>query len=64
MEQRRRDMLFRLGGGFGAAALSQLLPGDLFAAPGVKSAGAEAAALSGEGEERHLPFYAWRRKPR
>ena len=30
MEQRRRDILFRLGGGFGAAALSQMLPADLF----------------------------------
>jgi hypothetical protein len=33
VDQRRRDILFRLGGGFGAAALSQLLPANLFAGP-------------------------------
>ena len=31
MDQRRRDILFRLGSGFGAAALSQMLPANLFA---------------------------------
>ncbi|HYP13040.1 MAG TPA: DUF1501 domain-containing protein [Bryobacteraceae bacterium] len=31
MDQRRRDILFRLGGGFGAAALSQILPQGLLA---------------------------------
>lgn len=34
MNQRRRDLLFRLGGGFGAAALSQMLPQSLFADTG------------------------------
>ena len=32
MDQRRRDLLFRLGGGFGAAALGQMLPQSMFGA--------------------------------
>jgi hypothetical protein len=35
VDQRRRDLLFRLGGGFGATALSQMLPESLFAAKAV-----------------------------
>lgn len=35
MDPRRREMLFRLGGGFGAVALSQMLPEQMFAASSV-----------------------------
>jgi hypothetical protein len=33
MDPRRRDILYRLGGGFGSAVLSQLLPNQLIGAP-------------------------------
>ena len=35
MDPRRRDILYRLGGGFGSAVLSQLLPNQLIGAPAV-----------------------------
>ena len=49
--------------GFGALALAWLLARDGSARPRVQSAGAEAAALPGQGEVRHLPVHGRRAEP-
>ena len=57
----RRWFLQQCGVGLGVAALADLL-GD-YARAGRQPAGGEAAALPGEGEERHFPVHGGRAEP-
>ena len=70
----RREFLWEAGGGFASVALTALLGGDGFlarqavAADGVDAVrqpdGPEAAASSGQGQERDLPVHVRRAQPR